>query len=245
QPRPAHHPRHGRELREPRGALPAAPLRRHPPRRREGQGHAEEPPPPVAPAGPHRNHGRRSRKAAHLRRDRAQSRPNEMRDAVAPLHLQQVTAVLEQTPATLEGLLGGLPESLLEANEGPDTYSPRDVLGHLVFGEETDWVPRIRIILEHGESLPFTPFDRTGFRAYGEQRVEPLLRRFRELREEGLAYVRSLDLQPEHMDRRGTHPGLGTVTLRQLLASWAVHDLGHLAQVSRVIAKQFRSDVGP
>ncbi len=161
------------------------------------------------------------------------------------MQLEQVVTVLEQTPAALEGLLKGLPERLLEANEGPDTYSPRDVLGHLIFGEETDWVPRVRIILEHGESRPFTPFDRTGFRAYGAQPVERLLRRFRALREENLAYLRGLDLQAEHMERRGTHPGLGTVTLGQLLASWAVHDLGHLAQASRVIAKQFRSEVGP
>jgi hypothetical protein len=161
------------------------------------------------------------------------------------MELRRVIAVLEQTPATLEGLLGGLPEELTLANEGPETYSPRDVLGHLLFGEETDWVPRIRIILEDGEARPFTPFDRTGFLAYGEAPVKSLLPRFRELREKNLAYLRGLDLQPDQMDRRGTHPGLGTVTLGQLLASWAVHDLGHVAQASRVVAKQFRSEVGP
>jgi DinB superfamily len=161
------------------------------------------------------------------------------------MELRSVITVLEQTPATLEGLLGGLPDELTLANEGPETYSPRDVVGHLLFGEETDWVPRIRIILEDGESRPFTPFDRTGFRAYGEESVARLLPRFRELREKNLAYLRGLDLQPEQMERRGTHPGLGTVTLGQLLASWAVHDLGHVAQASRVVAKQFRSDVGP
>jgi len=160
------------------------------------------------------------------------------------MHLEQVLAVLERTPSTLEGLLDGLPESLLQANEGPDTYSPRDVLGHLVFGEETDWVPRVRIILEHGEARPFTPFDRTGFRAYGDEPVSRLLPRFRALREENLAYVRGLDLKPEQMERRGTHPALGAVTLAQLLTTWAVHDLGHVAQASRVIAKQFRSGVG-
>lgn len=161
------------------------------------------------------------------------------------MRLEEVEAVLEQTPATLEGLLKGLPESLLEANEGPETYSPRDVLGHLVFGEETDWVPRIRIILEEGEARPFTPFDRTGFRAYGDESVRHLLPRFRELREGNLAYLRGLGLGPEQMERRGTHPALGTVTLGQLLASWAVHDLGHIAQASRVVAKQFRGQVGP
>ena len=161
------------------------------------------------------------------------------------MDLRSVVAVLEQTPATLEGLLRGLPDELTTANEGPETYSPRDVLGHLIFGEETDWVPRIRIILEEGEGRPFTPFDRAGFRAYGDEPVARLLPRFRELREKNLAYLRGLDLRPEQMDRRGTHPGLGAVTLGQLLASWAVHDLGHVAQASRVVAKQFRGDVGP
>src|SRR5262245_51174192 len=111
------------------------------------------------------------------------------------MHLEQIVAVLERTPSTLEGLLKALPESLLDANEGPDTYSPRDVVGHLIFGEETDWVPRIRIILEHGESRPFTPFDRTGFRAYGKPPMERLLSRFRELREENLRFVGGVGLR--------------------------------------------------
>jgi hypothetical protein len=161
------------------------------------------------------------------------------------MDLHHAIAVLERTPAALEGLLGGLPDELATTNEGPETYSPRDVLGHLIFGEETDWVPRIRIILEEGEARPFTPFDRTGFRAYGEEPVRRLLPRFRELREKNVAYLRGLGLGPEQMDRRGTHPALGTVTLGQLLASWVVHDLGHIAQASRVVAKQFGSDVGP
>jgi hypothetical protein len=161
------------------------------------------------------------------------------------MDLRSVVAVLERTPATLEDLLGGLPDELSTANEGPETYSPRDVLGYLVFGEETDWVPRVRIILADGETRPFTPFDRAGFRAYGEEPVARLLPRFRELRERNLAYLLGLGLRPEQMELRGTHPGLGTVTLGQLLASWAVHDLGHVAQASRVVAKQFRADVGP
>jgi DinB superfamily len=161
------------------------------------------------------------------------------------MELARVVAVLDHTPSALEGLLSGLPDELTAANEGGETYSPRDVLGHLVFGEETDWVPRIRIILEDGESRPFTPFDREGFRAYGGEPVKSLLARFRALREKNLGYLRGLDLQPEQMGTRGTHPGLGSVTLGQLLASWAVHDLGHVAQASRVVAKQFRADVGP
>jgi hypothetical protein len=155
-------------------------------------------------------------------------------------------AILRQTPLTVSALLAGLPEDLLGANEGPDTFSPRDVVGHLVFGEETDWVPRIRIILEHGPSRPFTPFERTGFRA-GQAGLgtAELLDRFASLRRSNIAFVKDLRLTPAQLALEGTHPALGRVNLGQLLASWAVHDLGHLAQISRVLAKQYRDQVGP
>ena len=157
-----------------------------------------------------------------------------------------VLAILRQTPLTVSALLDGLPEDLLGANEGPDTFSPRDVLGHLVFGEETDWVPRIRIILEHGPRRPFTPFDRTGFRAaYAGVGTAELLDRFASLRGSNLAFVRDLRLTPEKLALPGTHPELGAVTLGQLLSTWAVHDLGHVTQISRVLAKQYRDEVGP
>jgi hypothetical protein len=162
------------------------------------------------------------------------------------VNVSAVLAILRQTPLTVGALLDGLPEDLLGANEGPDTFSPRDVLGHLVFGEETDWVPRIRIILEHGPRRPFTPFDRTGFRAaYAGVGTAELLDRFASLRGSNLAFVRDLRLTPEKLALPGTHPELGAVTLGQLLSTWAVHDLGHVTQISRVLAKQYRDEVGP
>jgi len=162
------------------------------------------------------------------------------------VNVSAALAILRQTPRTVGALLDGLPEDLLGANEGPDTFSPRDVVGHLVFGEETDWVPRIRIILEHGPRRPFTPFDRTGFRAaYAGVGTAELLDRFASLRGSNLAFVRDLHLTPEKLALPGTHPELGAVTLGQLLSTWAVHDLGHVTQISRVLAKQYRDEVGP
>ena len=158
----------------------------------------------------------------------------------------EALAVLERTPASLRALLQGLGDEWIDADEGPDTFSPRDVLGHLILGEETDWVPRIGIILEHGEGHPFTPFDRFGFRErYGGQPVGSLLTRFSELRTTNLGVVRSLGLGESDLERRGTHPGLGPVTLGQLLSAWAVHDLGHVVQIARVLAKRHREAVGP
>jgi len=154
--------------------------------------------------------------------------------------------VLERTPGTLRALLGGLSVSWLGATEGADTFSPLDVLGHLIYGEQTDWVPRIRIILEHGESKPFTPFDRLGFLKQSQGKsVEDLLGLFDSLRAENLDVVRGLRLDSAALQRSGTHPALGRVTLAQLLAAWAVHDLGHIKQVVRVMAKQYREAVGP
>jgi hypothetical protein len=158
----------------------------------------------------------------------------------------EALAVLERTPAAVRGLLAGVGDAWLDADEGPDTFSPRDVLGHLILGEETDWVPRVKIILEHGAGRPFTPFDRFGFKErYGGRPVEELLARFEGLRATNLDYVRSLALKDEQLGRPGAHPGLGAVTLGQLLAAWVVHDLGHLVQIARVMAKRYTQDVGP
>jgi DinB family protein len=155
-------------------------------------------------------------------------------------------AVLERTPAALEAMLGGLPEAWLLANEGPDTFSPRDVVGHLIHGEETDWVPRMRIILEHGEAVPFTPFDRFAFRTASlGHSTDALLERFGALRRDSLRAVREVTLDAATLRRAGTHPGLGRVTLGQLFAAWVVHDLGHLKQVARAMAHQYREAVGP
>jgi DinB family protein len=159
---------------------------------------------------------------------------------------QEAVALLRRTPAALTALLDGLPDAWLEASEGPDTFSPRDVVGHLIHGEETDWMPRLRIILEHGESVPFTPFDRFAFRTASVGRTtSALLESFARRREENLRALGALDLDEAALARTGTHPGLGRVTLRQLLAAWVVHDLGHVKQIVRAMARQYREAVGP
>ncbi len=160
--------------------------------------------------------------------------------------LDRALEVLSRTPSVLESLLDGLSDAWLDASEGPDTFTPRDVVGHLIHGEETDWVPRIRLILERGEEEPFTPFDRFGFRENIQGRdIDDLLRELRNLRTDNLDYVRSLSLSAADFDRRGRHPALGAVTLGQLFASWVVHDLGHVRQVVRVLARQYGEAVGP
>ena len=153
--------------------------------------------------------------------------------------------ILGRTPAVLRALLSDLSSEWLTGDEGPATWSARDNLAHLVQGEEEDWVARMFIILEHGESLSFTPFDRAGFedRHAGKETPE-LLDAFEKLRRENLEIVRSLDLTPARLPLRGTHPALGIVTLSELLSTWTVHDLSHIAQISRVMAKQYSSAVG-
>jgi hypothetical protein len=159
--------------------------------------------------------------------------------------LPRTLEVLSRTPGVVESLLDGLSDAWLDSNEGPDTFSPRDVVGHLIHGEETDWLPRIRIVLEHGESRPFDPFDRFAFRERNRGvPLRALLDRFAQRRDANLTEVRGLGLA-DRLALTGTHPGLGRVTLGELLASWVVHDLGHLAQAARVLAKHHRADVGP
>jgi hypothetical protein len=162
------------------------------------------------------------------------------------LEVSQAVEVLQRTPAALQALLGGLSEDWLRQDEGPDTFSPRDVLGHLIHGEETDWIPRAEIILRDGESRPFTPFDRFAFRAWVPTTpTAELLDRFARLRRANLLRLAGFALQPGDLLRRGTHPALGPVTLGQLLATWVVHDLGHLTQIARVMAKGYTAAVGP
>jgi hypothetical protein len=160
--------------------------------------------------------------------------------------IPDTVAVLERTPATLNALLRGLPDVWTSRNEGSDTWSAFDIVGHLLFADRTDWLPRARVILESGESRPFDPFDRLG-QVKGSQGklLEQLLDDFTQLRNESLASLRALNLQPEDFDRRGKHPALGTVTLSELLATWAVHDLTHLHQLTRVMGHQYRDAVGP
>ena len=154
--------------------------------------------------------------------------------------------ILTRTPRTLQDLLLGLPPEWVAANEGPDTWSVMDVVGHLIHGEETDWIPRARIILEQGESRAFDPFDRTAqFVRFRGWTLEALLTRFAEARVESLVTLESWRLKPEQLNLRGRHPELGVTTLGQLLATWVVHDLGHIAQITRVMAKQSGDATGP
>ncbi|MBY0507789.1 MAG: DinB family protein [Bryobacteraceae bacterium] len=152
--------------------------------------------------------------------------------------------VLARTPATFDALLRGLPEDWTHVTEGPGTWSPRMIISHLIHAERTDWVPRIKLILEHGPGRPFAPFDREPAQAYGES-LSSLLDEFSFLRQENLLYLRSLHFTPELLARQGTHPAFGLVSLRQLLATWTAHDLAHLVQVSRVMAKSLKGEVGP
>jgi hypothetical protein len=160
--------------------------------------------------------------------------------------LAETVAVLTRTPATLNALLRGLPDIWVRCNEGRDTWSAVDIVGHLIFGERTDWMPRVRIVLNEGQARPFDPFDRFAQLKEGQGKSpEQLLDDFARLRRENLAALQALNLQPEDLTRRGRHPALGVVTLSQLLATWAVHDLTHVHQLSRVMAHQYRDAVGP
>jgi len=160
--------------------------------------------------------------------------------------LDQAKEILRRTPATLNALLSDLPNDWVFANEGPETFGPYDVIGHLIEGEENDWIPRARIILEHGEARPFEKFDRFAMyeKSKGKSPAE-LLARFEEVRGESLRQLDELNLTPELLQKRGSHPALGVVTLSQLLSAWVVHDLGHIRQIVRVMAKQYREEIGP
>ncbi len=155
-------------------------------------------------------------------------------------------AVLERTPHTLRAMLAGLPDAWTAGTEGPDTWSPYDIVGHLIHGERTDWIPRGRIILAQGLDRRFAPFDRFAMlRERGDQPIGELLDEFARLRTENLATLTQWRLTDAQLALEGEHPDLGRVTLRQLLATWVAHDLGHLAQTARVMAKQYREAVGP
>lgn len=161
-------------------------------------------------------------------------------------NLEHTIALLERTPATLDALLRDLPESWTLADEGEGTWSPREVVGHLVFNERTDWIPRTRQVIESGDSRAFEPFDRSGHKAEMQGKALPeLLDEFARARAESLREVRALDLRQEDLVRRGLHPSFGGVTLSQLLAAWVAHDLTHLHQISRTLAHQYREAVGP
>ena len=160
--------------------------------------------------------------------------------------LEQAVEILSRTPATLNALLRDLPVAWVLKNEGGDSWRPYDVVGHLIHGEETDWLPRARIILEHGEVKAFEPFDRFAqFEQSKGKDLEDLLDRFAALRQNNLAALEQLQITPAQLEQRGKHPQLGSVTLRELLATWVAHDLSHIAQTVRVMCKQYGNEVGP
>jgi hypothetical protein len=165
---------------------------------------------------------------------------------VTEFSLTETIAILTRTPAALNALLRGLPDIWVRRNEGKDTWSAFDIVGHLVVADRTDWMPRVRILLENGEARPFDPFDRFAqSKERQDKPLEELLDDFARLRSESLVALEALNLQPQDLTRRGKHPVLGAVTLSELLAAWAVHDLNHLHQLSRVMAHQYRDEVGP
>lgn len=159
---------------------------------------------------------------------------------------EQAIEILERTPAVLKSLLTNISNDWRMNNEGPETFSPYDVVGHLIHGEKTDWVVRSKIILEHGVNKPFDPYDR--FAQYEESKgknLEQLLDEFEAIRKENVAWLQSIQLAEDDLERKGKHPVLGEVTLRNLLSTWVVHDLTHIAQITRVMAKQYKEEMGP
>jgi hypothetical protein len=155
-------------------------------------------------------------------------------------------ALLERTPAVLDALLRDLSERWTHRNEGDETWSPYDIVGHLIHGERTDWIPRIRTVLDFGETRSFEKFDRLAqFRESEGKSLGQLLDEFAGLRSQNLQALRSMSISEADLERRGRHPSLGAVTLAHLLATWAAHDLSHLHQLSRVMAHQSREAVGP
>ncbi|HZD33107.1 MAG TPA: DinB family protein [Candidatus Angelobacter sp.] len=161
-------------------------------------------------------------------------------------NLEHTLALLTRTPVTLNALLRDLPETWTLRNEGGDTWSAFDVVGHLIHCERTDWLPRAKMVLQFGDTRTFEPFDRWGHvRESQGKSLGRVLDEFAHLRAENLIELRAWRLRPEDLERRGKHPSLGAVTLSQLLATWAAHDLTHLHQISRVMAHQYRETVGP
>lgn len=160
--------------------------------------------------------------------------------------LDHAINLLSRMPGVLRGMLEGLPSEWLSKNDGEKTWNPYDVLGHLIHGERTDWIPRAKIIMEEGERKAFEPFDRFAqFEASKGKSLEELLGTFERLRQENIRRLKEMRLRPEDLRRSGKHPELGTVTLGELLATWVAHDQDHLVQISRTMARQYQKAVGP
>tara|TARA_R110002167_G_scaffold366411_1_gene596156 strand:+ start:1638 stop:2162 length:525 start_codon:yes stop_codon:yes gene_type:complete len=160
--------------------------------------------------------------------------------------LDQSIEILETTPFVIESYLSTLSKGWIKNNEGKDTWSPYDILGHLIFGEKTDWMTRVKTILSDSYNKLFDPFDRFAqLKEDQNQPIEAMIQEFKDLRKKNLDELTSLNIKEKDLSRVGVHPEFGEVTLQQLLATWAVHDLGHIAQISRVMAKQYSKEVGP
>jgi hypothetical protein len=160
--------------------------------------------------------------------------------------LSNAIAVLERTPRVLRSMLSGLPTAWTESNEGPETWSAYDIVGHLIHGDRSDWIVRAQLILDQGENRTFEPFDRFAqFRESEGKTIEKLLDEFEMVRAENLGTLKGWHLSQSHLALEGVHPSFGAVTLRQLLATWVAHDLAHSAQIARVMAKQLRDEIGP
>lgn len=161
-------------------------------------------------------------------------------------NLPKTIEILERTPIVLEHLLDGISDEWLMNNEGGDSWSPFDIVGHLIHGEKTDWIPRAKIILSDREDKTFIPFDRFAqMDASKSKDIQALLEEFKTLRIQNLEELKSLPLNDTTLKAKGIHPDLGESRLSELLSTWTVHDLGHIAQISRVMAKQYKSEVGP
>lgn len=160
--------------------------------------------------------------------------------------LERSIQILERTPHIIHNLLNGLSDFWTHQNEGNDSWSPYDIVGHLIHGEKTDWIPRLEIILGSRENKTFKPFDRFAqFEASKGKSLEMLLDEFAKVRVANLTSLKDNALSEADLNKTGVHPEFGTVTARQLLSTWVVHDLGHIAQITRVMAKQYKEDVGP
>ncbi|GAA4272939.1 DinB family protein [Aquimarina gracilis] len=154
--------------------------------------------------------------------------------------------ILQRTPLILESLLQGISKEWVENNEGENTWSAYDIVGHLIHGEKTDWIPRAKVILSKAENKTFDPFDRFAQMNKDQERtIEELLKEFKEIRSKNIEELKSFQINETKLSKKGIHPELGEVNLKELLSTWVVHDLGHISQISRVMAKQFKSEVGP
>jgi DinB superfamily len=160
--------------------------------------------------------------------------------------LERSYEILDRTPSLLQSLLAGLSDDWVMPNEGPETYSPYDVVGHLIHGEKTDWTARTKMILEYGNTQTFVRWNREAMYEESKSKsLQQLLDEFATIRNENMSWLKALNLKEDDLDRKGMHPVLGDVTLRNLLATWVVHDLTHIAQITRVMAKQYKDEMVP